>query len=367
MRNLNSRSYALVVLFALGLFAFGAVGLANNWGIFKQPTREKILNLEARNLAAFEQGALDVASVDLYFNVKPPSNSEETRQVDIEMTDTIIWLRDDDDTMNVKEVCLVTIDALVAARTDVDFYHNFLAEPTCFTPSESDYSEGEIPFVSDIVIDRSYVIDALDKELTRSLSLTQPNHISLNFWYPYDQFELNMDVMVGYDILLDDDTVIEGTIQPFINWDLQTTGNRLWDIRITSQSAEVDVDDSTPEMNAGMVEQITFNFDRPLVYRIIFPFFVVMMILLIALVPLLGDRDTLVDICAAMLFGIFGLKGIIGPGEAMGQTVLDLTLIGLYVILAFAGFLFFLNKVSVRRREQSEDAEQQRVEEARPM
>jgi len=62
----------------------------------------------------------------------------------------------------------------------------------------------------------------------------------------------------------------------------------------------------------------------------------------------LGDRDTLVDISAAMLFGIFGLKGILSPGDQMGRTVLDIALIALYVILAFAGILFFINKIALR-------------------
>jgi TRAP-type C4-dicarboxylate transport system permease small subunit len=78
------------------------------------------------------------------------------------------------------------------------------------------------------------------------------------------------------------------------------------------------------------------------------------MVLLIGLVPLLGDRDTLVDICAAMLFGIFGIKGILSPGEQMGQTILDISLIGMYVVLAFAAALFFINVILSRRKERQE-------------
>lgn len=127
-------------------------------------------------------------------------------------------------------------------------------------------------------------------------------------------------------------------------------GTRLWNVDLVPGKTAISED--TPEAQnivPGTYDTLQFQFRRPLLYRVVMPFFIVMMVLLIGMVPLLGDRDTLVDICAAMLFGIFGLKGILGPGDQMGQTILDIALIGLYVVLAFAALLFFINKIRVSR------------------
>ena len=101
-----------------------------------------------------------------------------------------------------------------------------------------------------------------------------------------------------------------------------------------------------------MYQEVKLWFERPLLYRLVLPFFIIGMVLLIALIPMLGDRDTLVEICAAMLFRIFGLKGILAPGGQMGQTLLDIALIGLYIVLAFAALLFFINRIRSRSGDQ---------------
>ena len=92
-------------------------------------------------------------------------------------------------------------------------------------------------------------------------------------------------------------------------------------------------------------DRYTITFNRLLLYRIIFPFFMIAMVLLLCFLPLFTERDSLIDVSAAMLFGIFGLKGIIGPGDQMGQTVMDIALIGLYVLLAFAVLMFFIRRL----------------------
>lgn len=345
---LNLRAYVLVILFAIGLFALGIVGIRSGWGVFSPPTREQLLNLDAVNDAAFEDGALDLGAADLLFRVRPPANNEEVRRVEVLLEDAFLWLRDDDPTLQVAQACL-SVYAVVNPNTDSQKAHEFLEQPVCITPSANDYLMMNVPVdlfgepVTNLMMlnDRKAV-----QAVAQPLTLETSEEVSLNFWYPYDSFALDLDLYVAYEITLDDGEVFEGVIQPFLAWNLQTSGHRLWQIGLSSTSDVI----SDPDFGEVPVDRVSFQFDRPLVYRLIFPFFLVMMVLLIGMVPLLTERDVLVEICAAMLFGIFGLKGIIGPGEAMGQTVLDLSLIGLYVVLAFAAAVFFFNKVSLSHR-----------------
>jgi hypothetical protein len=348
MGQLNVRAYVLVILFALGLFLVVAWGLANNWGIFRQPTRENVLNPDARNDAALEPGVIDLAAIDITLVVRPPSNQGEVREVEISFTEALAYLRDDDPQADPVELCLEVLYSDVMPDTPEGYPHSYNTQPMCATPDEGDFYPEEADYVA-FVADNVYLLDLYTPELAAPLLIRDPALVSLNFWYPYDRFVIHQNLYVVYSVVLDDGSVIEGTIQPYLYWDLQTSGQRLWEIQLSSESGT----ENTPEASYTY-DAVAMTFERPLLYRLVFPFFMVVMVLLIGLVPLLGDRDTLVDICAAMLFGIFGLKGILGPGDAMGQTLLDIALIGLYVVLAFAGLLFFINRVQWRRQASAE-------------
>jgi hypothetical protein len=349
MGQLNVRAYLLVILFALGLFLVVAWGLANNWGIFRQPSRENVLNPEARSDAALEPGVIGLAAIDITLAVRPPSSQADVREVEITFTEALAYLRDDDPQADPVELCLDVLFSDVMPDAAEGYPHAYNTEAMCATPADGDFYPEEADYVA-FVTDNVYLLDLYTKELAAPLVVNDPALVSLNFWYPYDRFVIHQNLYVVYSIILDDDSVIEGTIQPYLYWDLQTSGQRLWEIQLASESGT----ETTPDA-VYTYDAVEMTFERPLLYRLVFPFFIIVMVLLIGLVPLLGDRDTLVDICAAMLFGIFGLKGILGPGDAMGQTLLDIALMGLYVVLAFAGLLFFINRVQWQRRQTAQE------------
>lgn len=343
MDRVNVRAYILVLVFAVILAAVFALGISQNWGIFRLPTRTQRLNEDAFNE---NYKAADLVSADLYFDLLPPSSSEEVRQVTFQLTGTDLWLIDEDEEANIAQVCLTAVELLASSeQTQIEAYFNFIAVPLCSTPEEGSHTvEGnqfEVYPEADLL-----VVSAKLKE-PPTFTVSDPTMVSLNFWYPYDGFTLKTALYVEYNVTLDNGTVYGSDVRPYIGLNVLTSGTRLWEVDTTAE--QVTIGEDTPSYFAPYTyEGALFTFRRPLLYRLVVPFFMIGMVLLIALVPLLGDRDTLVDICAAMLFGIFGLKGIVGPGEQMGQTILDIALIGLYVVLAFAAVLFFINKVMDR-------------------
>lgn len=361
--RLNVRASLLVILFAAGLTIFTILGIQNDWGIFRRPTQEQIENLEAKNDAAFEDGAADFASIDLVINIVPPSSSEEMRQVIFELTRMIYYIRDDNADIDIAEACIDDVRLMFIppdAPENVDGTY-FFFDPICVTPLPEEFIADEVEYTGAFKIDNYYEIWP---EIQEPFKLTIADHdtVSLNFWYPYDSFTLNTVIQVAYRIIYSDGTEVSNTVEPFVAWNIQTSGTRLWDVNLDANKSFTVSDDFKDQylyVTDGIYDTISIELERPLLYRLVFPFFMMAMVLLISLVPLLGERDTLVDISAAMLFGIFGLKGILGPGEQMGQTVLDIALIGLYVLLAFAALLFFINRLNVHRQEQAaEDAQQ---------
>ncbi len=355
--RLNVRASLLVILFAAGLTIFVILGIQNDWGIFRRPTQEQIENLDAKNDAAFEDGAADFASIDLNINIVPPSSSEEMRQVTFELERMIYYIRDDNPDVDIAEACIDDVRLMFIppnAPENVDGGY-FFFDPICVTPLPEEFFAEEFEYTDAFIIDNFYEIWPEIKEPYK-LTITDHDTVSLNFWYPYDSFALNTVIQVTYRIIYSDGTEFFNTLEPFIAWNIQTSGTRLWDVNLDA-AQEFAISDDFKNQNLfitdGGYDTIGIEFERPLLYRLVFPFFMIAMVLLISLVPLLGERDTLVDISAAMLFGIFGLKGILGPGEQMGQTVLDIALIGLYVLLAFAAFLFFINRLNLHRQEQA--------------
>lgn len=357
MSGTNVRAYIAVLVFALLLLIVVAVGIQQGWAIFQRPERGVAFNDAVLNENAIVDGAVDLAGVDLDIALLPPSSGEETRALTLELTGMQTFLRADDPALQ-GTALLVCIEEISFGLnpSDASTFYFFIGDdfrediPECLSVEINPLTESST--FGETTVDGLYPVtwEFTDKRIV----IEEPDFISLNFWYPYDGFTIHPVMQVSYLILTDDEEGFPlnfGTLTPYLQWEYRTSGSRLWDINMETTTQEYDGNGEL-YLYPGKYEQITLELQRPLLYRLILPFFIVMMVLLIGMVPLLGDRDTLVDICAAMLFGIFGLKGILGPAEAMGQTVLDIALIGLYIVLAFAAFLFFVNKVMLRGKEE---------------
>lgn len=345
MQKVYVRSYLIVVLFAAFLAALVALGIAANWGVFRRPITEQTINESALNEAVIGPGNAGLAAADMILFMRPPSSNSDERSVEVGLKEVAFYVRDDHPDRKIVEVCLITSEVVVEEDAEYLFYDDMITEPACRAPEDA-YFEPIIEIGDELVIDDAYIFEFDLQTIRRNVLIDQADLVSLNFWYPFDSFDLELLLLLEYYIEYDDGTVEEASIQPFIVWDLQSSGVRLWEIYLQEPVQEEREENGI----VYVYERSHFVFERPLLYRVAFPFFMAAMVLLIALMPLLGDRDTLVDITAAMLFGIFGLKGILGPGANMGQTLLDIGLIGLYVVLVFAAGLFFLNRILYGRK-----------------
>jgi hypothetical protein len=348
----NTRAYFLVVLFAIILTILVILGISQGWAIFRSPQQETYANEDVFNMTALESGAVDVFGADLAMTLFPPSSAEEERLLTIAINNVVLYVRVDDPDINPQDLqACVDYLFITTDPTDEFAYHYYAdldsGQAICFPLTEQDFV-GEQDFDGTLA-DNIYEVG---QELEGAIFiLADAELISQNFWYPYDGFTINPVIQMVYSIVNGDEVVAQDTITPYFAWNYKVSGTRLWDISLETSLMTMSDENTDLLLFPGDYEQVTLTMQRPLLYRVVFPAFLVVMVLLIALVPLLGDRDTLVDISAAMLFGIFGLKGILGPADAMGQTILDIGLIGLYAVLAFAGILFFANKLSERRRE----------------
>lgn len=335
--------YGLSVLaFALLLTALVAMGIAQNWGIFRQPAKEDFANADVVNEFALADGAFDLAALDLKITLLPPSSSEEVRQITFQVDEIAFYLRDDDDSVTVTEVCLDSLLFVFNPRSDDTASYTGTRTPACFPVEARDYFEEVVDFET-FALDRFYWVTPRLAEPLK-VAVDDPDIVGLNFWYPYDGFQTEMAMQVIYSLRVEGDPEpFFGTLYPYVEWNIQTSGTRMWDVTLIHTPQMALAPEVVQELGEDTAyDTYTLTFNRLLLYRIIFPFFMVAMVLLLCFLPLFSERDSLIDVSAALLFGIFGLKGIIGPGGEMGQTIMDIALIGLYVLLAFAVGLFFI-------------------------
>jgi hypothetical protein len=306
-----------------------------------------------------QAGVIDLNGLNLNMMVIPPASNEQ-RRLELQIRGLSYVVLDTAADVQATKLCLQIFSllnarndqgAVIANAYDAFSLHSFAKDESSFqcfdfakalTQPVTEYKSG---LNGEVIFNFEQATDAFV-----NFSINDPLEVGLNFWYPFDQYFLNASFQVFYELRNGDTIVTSDVINPIITWEYQTSGMRLWNINLETEPRTWENPDPTSGLYEGGYLQVSASFWRPLLYRLAFPFFIVMLVFLIGLVPLLQTRDTLVDITAAMLFGIFGIKGIIGPSAEMGQTILDVALIMLYVLLAFSAMIFFGNKVLLRRK-----------------
>ena len=360
MARLNSISSFSVIIFALVLFGLVAWGISSGWALFSLPDGGASDRQTPINDAALEPDTVAAVTADLHLRLVPPSFGEDERNLIIELTGANLYYRNTQDAVAITQACIDVVfsTAPPVAGLSADEADHYTLQ--YFTDDDNGFcaATGPSDFYSRFDFDNLEVEDVYNVTVwppmgraapePDTITLSERQDVSINFWYPFDSIVLDSILQVTYTLWDGSDLVHFDTVSAWLDWDYLTSGSRLWDIQLATQPLDLpldmDADPNTPYYSGG-ANQIKLELHRPLLFRVTFPFFMIGMILLISMIPLIGDRDTLVDITAALLFGIFGLKGIIGPSETLGQTILDVGFISLYVVLAFATLLFFMNKL----------------------
>jgi hypothetical protein len=171
------------------------------------------------------------------------------------------------------------------------------------------------------------------------------------FWYPFDGHTLPGAAQITYRILSGAQEVDGGNIDPVAAWVYETSGNLNWNIRLQSSPEVQDAQQGQgvifglTTLRTGKILRFNFTFTRPLILRLATPFLIVVMIAVIMLLAFVESLDSLFEICVGLLFGIFGLKQVIAPSENVGQTMMDVVFIGLYVLLAVTLMIILLSKL----------------------
>jgi Ni,Fe-hydrogenase I cytochrome b subunit len=83
-------------------------------------------------------------------------------------------------------------------------------------------------------------------------------------------------------------------------------------------------------------EPVDVRFERPLFDRIIFPFVLLVMLILVLLLSFIEGTVTFIEGALAVFLGVFGLTQVLLPSSTEVRTIVHLAIWGIYVALAGA-------------------------------
>jgi hypothetical protein len=326
----------------------------------KPPDTDQQANLDAYNFEALRAGQVGIFEVDLKLEVLPPSSSQEERALTVQpFADTYVYVNDDSDTLDPVEVCIDWLDLIATSEPAADGtftydIHNFLSEGWCHTidPDKDYLYSGEFYGTTEnFTVDNYYWIK-MPKDLLNPYHGDLPEIVGQNFWFPYDNFKADINIQVATSVRLSNDEWVYAQVPAYYDWRMRPSGSRAWDIDMqnTAETLAENRDVPFDYFYEGAYQNVALTFERPLMFKISFPMLIIAMVFLIAFVPMMKDAhiEDILAVMAGLLFATFAIRAILSPGQEIGQTLIDIGIIGLTILEIIAAGLLFL-RISRRK------------------
>lgn len=354
----------VILLTALGLVGlfWWDVGHGDVMRIQPRPVYDAV-NEGEFNSFAMKQGNVGVLNVNLFFRILPPSTKEEGRTVTvISFKAPELILRDDDLNRDVKAVCLLAVSLQVSSSESPQTGFGELVnseQSLCHEMTANDFMFESTPYTwtSDITgeqegsvdLDHVYFI-GLGKNELQPYEEFNPLVVGSNFWFPYDPFDLILQTQALTSVEFTDGSIVYQNPPMYIEFQLLPSGGRPWDIVMKNEMKKelVEAEEIYQETQLSLI--------RPLLFRIAFPLIISAMVFFIAMIPQISNPnvETVLGIMASLLFATFAVRSLLSPGDQIGQTIIDIAILGLYTLQILAGgLLMWRVKLFGKKEEQS--------------
>jgi len=326
--------------------------------VFRPPHIRQYANLDAYNEESLKDGAISSVAIDLYLQALAPSISDPERKFELVPYGNIdTYVRDDNDELDVEQVCVDSISLLVNTQNTP---HQFLNEPLCHIYDENDW-------FGDYEYDLG---DGTTYNLTNHWYYEFPyqdmipfkeDHayiVGVNFWFPYDGFVLDLNMQAQTTITLSDGSTKTEVVPIYYEWKQQSSSSRPWDVTLLNKIYQSDKETIVPENVAnnfepGYYEWSQFSLRRQPLYYIAFPILLIAMVIFISMVPLLttSGLESIIGVQTGLLFATFALRSILSPGSEIGQTLIEVSVIGLNILQMFSAAVLFVRIAQKKKAE----------------
>jgi hypothetical protein len=190
------------------------------------------------------------------------------------------------------------------------------------------------------------------------------------FLFPYDDVNVQLLILFGYELFKDNKRLQAELVTPQLylqeldvsEWQVEFTSvvpsplvfeesEHMWINNLPGKGDYLDVGTIDPLLkgyDAAYTSILSVTLTRPWIYRFVYPFLTVSLMVFIALLSTVNTIDSFVEGSIAVLFGIFGLREIFIPEELKLNTAADFIILGLYVVFAIAVILQIMRLFSTR-------------------
>jgi hypothetical protein len=309
-----------------------------------------------------KKGNAGVLNVSLFLRILPPSTKEEGRTVSVISFQTPEFiLRDDDPKRSIKSACILSINLQVSSSESPQTGYGDLVnseQPLCHEMTANDYlyETTSYTWTNDVTgkqegsvdLDHVYFVRAGKGEI-QSYEEFNPLVVGSNFWFPYDPFDLAMQTRVLTSVEYDDGSTVYQYPPTYIEFQLIPSGGRPWDIIMKNEMKK-----EQTGTDKTVYQETQLSLVRPLLFRIAFPLIIGAMVFFIALIPQISNPnvETVLGIMASLLFATFAVRSLLSPGDQIGQTIIDIAILGLYALQILAGALLMWRVRRFKKKEE---------------
>jgi len=341
---------SVIILSALGLVGLFLWNTSHDdkMGLEPLPVFDAV-NEGEFDATSMQEGEAGVLIADLYLRVLPPSTKEEGRTVQVlPFQRPQLILRDDDTDRDIKSVCIISIWVETSSSESPQIGYGELVnddQGLCHDINSNDYLYETYTYAwtnditgedeGSIDLDHIYYIRPERGEL-QTYEEFNPLVVGSNFRFPYDPFELTLNTNVLTLIEFDDGTSKYQYPPMYVEFQLLPSGGRPWDITMKNEMKREQ--DGSYEI---ATQETQLSLIRPLLFRVSFPLIIAAMVFFIALIPQISNPnvETVLGIMASLLFATCAVRSLLSPGDQIGQTIIDIAILGLYALQILAGVL----------------------------
>jgi hypothetical protein len=201
---------------------------------------------------------------------------------------------------------------------------------------------------------QSYVTDVYNSSISPKVSdafTINPWMTNYRFYYPYDWFEYSLIMLLRYRLFDNHGELFDsGIILPEI--DIYSEGTYEWMSKKTNITP--DFSSAYEYLNQPgyydyfeFIHQDTYspplilNY-RPVILRVIYSIFVISLIIFIGFLASTHSIGMFIEGAIGVLFGIYGFRQIMYPEDISVRTVVDVAIMGLYIIFFVAVVIQFI-------------------------
>jgi hypothetical protein len=310
---------------------------------------------------SFAEGQTTIEQGDLFspfradISIVPPKLDDENQGVSIELHEASFYVETRNYDTRIKKVC---IDSLTVITRFQGYFGSSGEQASRFFENENGVCKPILAIKPDPPL-FMYADIYFENEPLLGESYMENN----SYNYPYDGFSYETAVYLKYRFIDEKENVLEsGVVSPYTI--VRNEGDVDWDRKVGNPDPSfaetywlLTSEDYIKYAKENPIAPQKITYSRPLAKRIVYLILLLSVLTFIAFLTTTSEVIVFVEGASAILFGIYGIRGVIVSDiSAHRTTIIDSSILGLYLVLSFATAIQLFRFLKVQFFQNSKNA-----------